>query len=380
MTIAQEISSPSRQFVHLLQEQGFSFGTGVPCSILDGMIKAAILDPQVTYVSAANEAHGLASLAGATLAGRSSFLFTQNSGFFNILDALTSLTLEFKLPLLMIISWRGEEGSNDVSHHTVSGRCLPSILEMLEIPSQRLPTDIQGAAACITAAAQYMADHGRPFAILVGQDSFGAGSAPCLALSTGEQQQVTYPSRSEILAALIRGRCEDDYFFSTNGHTSRELFMAGDSDKNLYVVGSMGLVSSVALGFSLCHEATAIVVDGDGSFLMHMGAAATNGAYAGQNLIHLVLDNACHDTTGGQPTVSENISLDRLAADCGYRFSVRTETVLEFEAALSAARVARGPAFIHVRIAPGTRKGLVRPSLTPAENAVRIRQALVEPS
>jgi phosphonopyruvate decarboxylase len=114
-----------------------------------------------------------------------------------------------------------------------------------------------------------------------------------------------------------------------------------------------------------------IALDGDGAALMRMGAFATVGALGPPNLVHLLLDNAAHDSTGGQATGSPLMSFAGVAAACGYREALEgddVETVDEVLAELAS----DGPRFARIRISAGTPADLPRPSITPVEVKERL--------
>jgi phosphonopyruvate decarboxylase len=90
----------------------------------------------------------------------------------------------------------------------------------------------------------------------------------------------------------------------------------------------MGCVVPLALGLALARpDLRVVALDGDGAALMRMGAFATVGAYGPRNLRHLLLDNGAHDSTGGQATVSPNVSFAQVAAACGYASSFETDAL-----------------------------------------------------
>ncbi len=121
-----------------------------------------------------------------------------------------------------------------------------------------------------------------------------------------------------------------------------------------------------------------VVLDGDGAALMKMGTMATIGAYAPPNLVHVVLDNGVHDSTGGQATVSPNVDFAAVAAACGYGTAALCDGLDGFERALRATLDAPGPHLIHVRIVPGSMPNLGRPTVKPPEVARRFRDFLAE--
>ena len=140
----------------------------------------------------------------------------------------------------------------------------------------------------------------------------------------------------------------------------------------------MGGASGMALGVALNVPHPVIVLDGDGAALMKLGSFATIGAYAPPNLIHIVLDNGVHDSTGGQPTVSGTVDFAGVAIACGYRYAASCGTLDGFTAAYQAAVLAPKPALIHARIAPGSMAKLGRPTVTPDSVARRFKAFLAD--
>jgi phosphonopyruvate decarboxylase len=138
------------------------------------------------------------------------------------------------------------------------------------------------------------------------------------------------------------------------------------------MVGSMGCVTPLALGLALARpDLKVIVLDGDGAALMRLGAFATVGATAPRNLWHLLLDNAAHESTGGQATVSASVAFADVAAACGYRSSLDTDVIPHLEAWLSQGD---GPHFARILTRTGTAKDLPRPKVTPMQVRLRFMQ------
>ena len=86
-----------------------------------------------------------------------------------------------------------------------------------------------------------------------------------------------------------------------------------------------------------------VVLDGDGAALMKLGNLATIGSRAPANLVHVVLDNGVHDSTGGQATVSANVDFAAVALACGYASGASCDSLRGFEQALAAAARPPGP-------------------------------------
>lgn len=122
-------------FVHALEEIGFNFFTGVPDSILGGII-AALMERRL-YTPAVREDEAVAMAAGAFMAGKIPAVLMQNSGLGTSLNALISLNLIYQQPCLLLISWRGFQGK-DAPEHLVMGESLPQILDAVKIPHRTL--------------------------------------------------------------------------------------------------------------------------------------------------------------------------------------------------------------------------------------------------
>jgi sulfopyruvate decarboxylase subunit beta len=86
------------------------------------------------------------------------------------------------------------------------------------------------------------------------------------------------------------------------GFPSRELFSLSDKPSHFYMLGSMGMASSIGLGLALAQKKRVYVIDGDGSLLMNMGSLATIAHHAPHNYCLIVIDNRCYSSTGNQPT------------------------------------------------------------------------------
>jgi phosphonopyruvate decarboxylase len=122
-----------RQFLELLERQGYDFFTGVPCSLLEGITRILDDDPRYGYVSAVREDSALGLAAGAYLAGRQPVVLMQNSGLGASVNAIVSLLQIYDIPALIVVSWRGQDG-RDAPEHSVMGRVMDPFLRLLEIP------------------------------------------------------------------------------------------------------------------------------------------------------------------------------------------------------------------------------------------------------
>jgi phosphonopyruvate decarboxylase len=165
---------------------------------------------------------------------------------------------------------------------------------------------------------------------------------------------------------------------ASTGFAGRELYALDDRRQQLYMVGSMGCAMSLGLGLALAQpKRRVIVLDGDGAVLMRLGGLSTVGYERPANLVHVLLDNQMHESTGGQSTVSHSVDFASIAAACGYPVTARATTPEEV-AAFLARDGAPALSLLHVKIVPGAPDDLPRPTITPPEVAARFRACIKE--
>lgn len=121
------------EFVEMLEKHGFNFFVGVPDSILKGIVSSLMKRGDRHYLPAVREDDALGMACGAYLAGQKPVVLMQNSGLGTSLNVLTSLHLIYKIPCLLLISWRGY-GGVDAPEHLVMGDACTKILETIGIP------------------------------------------------------------------------------------------------------------------------------------------------------------------------------------------------------------------------------------------------------
>jgi sulfopyruvate decarboxylase subunit beta len=155
----------------------------------------------------------------------------------------------------------------------------------------------------------------------------------------------------EVIAGLLN---EDEYVISANGMISREMCAIRDRSHNFYMLGSMGLASSIGLGLALSvQNKKVVVIDGDGNVLMNLGALTTIGKLCPKNFIHVVLDNESHGSTGGQPTASMIAELEEIAKASGFKVTRRVYRIGPLEEAMRELLTSDGPSFLLVKVERG---------------------------
>jgi phosphonopyruvate decarboxylase len=367
-------------FVHAAGQDGFDFYTGVPCSFLSPLINHIASDPSRHYVAAASEGEAVAIAAGAWLAGRRTVVMCQNSGLGNAVNPLTSLNTPFRIPTLLIVTWRGQPGLKDEPQHELMGRITQTLLTTMELEQRPFPTDAEALRPALDAAREAMTRTGLPFALVMAKDSLldaaldePARAPPAAGQRLDLSEAGARPSRIAILERVLATVPDEVPVIVTTGKAGRELFTLRDREQHLYQVGSMGCAAPMGLGVALATRQRTLVLDGDGAALMKLGAFATIGAYQPPGLIHVVLDNGVHDSTGGQATVAGSVDFAGVALACGYAHAFICDSVAGFEAAFARALDSSGPVLLHARIRPGSEKILGRPTIAPHEVAQRFR-------
>jgi sulfopyruvate decarboxylase subunit beta len=161
-----------------------------------------------------------------------------------------------------------------------------------------------------------------------------------------------------------------------NGMIGREAFTARDRSENFYMIGSMGLGLSIAIGAALAQPTKKVLcLDGDGNVLMGMGVLASAGALGLKNLLHVVLDNESHGSTGGQRTITESVDLAAVAKASGYAWAEQVPAE-QLEATLPTFLAREGPAMLLVKVEKGNMPGIARVSHTPQEITAHFSAAL----
>ncbi|MHA1511032.1 MAG: thiamine pyrophosphate-dependent enzyme, partial [Promethearchaeota archaeon] len=176
------------------------------------------------------------------------------------------------------------------------------------------------------------------------------------------------------LKIIINSFNGDEIIVSTTGKTSRELFelriARGENPRDFYTVGSMGCTSSIALGIALNSKKKTVVIDGDGALIMQLGALTTIGHYHPENLYHILIDNNAHESTGGQPTVSDTVNFKEICLGSGYKSVYLANKREDLKIALEKMfkEEGKGPSMLIISVKKGSRENLGRPTTTPIQN------------
>ncbi len=366
------------EFVKIIDAE---FYTGVPDSQLKALCNYLMatygIDPE-HHIIAANEGNCTALAAGYNLAtGKIPVVYMQNSGEGNVVNPVASLCNDhvYAIPVMFVIGWRGEPGVHDEPQHIYQGMVTLKLLEVMDMPYFVVDksTTAEELKEKKLEFESYLAE-GRQVAFVIRKGALSYDGN--IDYANGYELR-----REEIIRCVVK-HTGNDPIVSTTGKASRELFEIREANKeghqrDFLTVGSMGHSSSIALGIAINKpERRVWCIDGDGAALMHMGAMAVIGSNKPANMVHIVINNASHETVGGMPTVAEDIDLVGIASACGYPYAVSVSTEDELEKVLIEVKNKRVLSFIEVKSSIGAREDLGRPTTTAIENKINFMRFL----
>lgn len=358
------------KFIEIMKSD---FYTGVPDSQLKAFCNYLMnrygIDAQ-HHIIAANEGNAAAIAAGYHLAtGRIPIVYMQNSGEGNMINPAVSLLHEsvYAIPVIFVIGWRGEPGTQDEPQHIRQGEITLKLLEDMDIESFVI-RDSTTDAEVQTAMKGFneLLNRGKSVAYIISKNALSYAEKP-------DYSNKNMLNREEVIEHIVRVSGNDPVI-STTGKASRELFeirekLGGDHKYDFLTVGSMGHSSSLALGIAMSKPNCKVwCIDGDGAVLMHMGSVAVIGSISPGNMVHIVMNNEAHETVGGMPTAARNIRLTDIAKACGYHNAVSVDSLEDLDKELEKAKSAGELTMIEARCSVCSRNDLGRPTTGTMEN------------
>ena len=370
----------AKEFVDCLKDAGVDFFAGVPDSLLKSFCAYVTDKCGSSHVIAANEGGAVGLAAGHYLAtGKPALVYMQNSGQGNAVNPLCSLADPdvYSIPMVLLVGWRGEPGIKDEPQHAKQGKVTLSLFETLGIPTEILPDDEAAALDLVREMVKRAKAESRPVALIVRKGLFAEYKLQ------NKVADISALRREDEIEAILKALPEDAVVVSTTGMISREVYemrerLGQGHERDFLTVGSMGHALMIAVGIAKAQpERLVVCLDGDGASIMHMGNLAIAGQSGCANLTHVVLNNAAHDSVGGQPTVGGAIELSAIAAACGYAVSSGSDTVASLRLCASALKtLPKKPRFVEIKVAKGARKDLGRPKEPPQANKALFMETL----
>ena len=336
----------------LLVDCDLEFIVGVPDSLLKSFCAYITDKCGGNHIIAANEGGAIGLAAGHYLAkGKPALVYMQNSGQGNAVNPLASLADPdvYSIPMVLLVGWRGEPGVKDEPQHVKQGKVTLSLFETLDIPTAILPDDDAAAASVARTMVAKANAESRPVALIVRKGLFAEYKLQ------NRKPDIAVLPRERAIEEILMSLPEDAVIVASTGMISREVYetrerLGRDHSHDFMSVGSMGHAIMIALGIAKAQPNRRVFcLDGDGACIMQMGNMAIAGQSGCANLTHIVLNNAAHDSVGGQPTVGGLVDFSAIAASCGYNRE-------------------GSPVFREIKVAKGARKDLGRPKESPQIN------------
>lgn len=367
-----------KEFFDSLRSEGVRRFCGVPDSLLKNVC-AYISDNTAPndHLITANEGSAVALAVGQYIAtGQPSLVYMQNSGFGNAINPLLSLAdaKVYGIPMLVMVGWRGEPGVKDEPQHIKQGLVMERLLATCDLPTIIISAETKNIGAVLKSAVAQTIAKNQPVVLLVKKGAF----APYKLKNT--MPDIAEPSREDAIQKIIEASGANDIFVATTGMPSRELFeirvkSQQPHDKDFLTVGSMGHANMIALGMAQNTENHVFCIDGDGAIIMHLGNLTSTGQSGAENLIHIILNNAAHDSVGGQPTCADAIDLPLIAKACGYTSAESTSKLEDIRNYIEKIKRQPGPHLLELRIKKGARNDLGRPTTSPIQNKKALMKA-----
>ena len=359
-------------FYNKLTSHGVEFFTGVPDSLLKEF--CLCIDDNIVgdkHIIAANEGNAVALAAGYYLAQKSlPLVYMQNSGLGNAINPLLSLcdTEVYSIPMLVMIGWRGEPGVKDEPQHIKQGKVQLELLEAMDMPYEIISKDDKQYAMQISNAVEIAKTENRPVVLLIRKGTFEKYT------TEDEKSPIQCMKREEALETILGNLDENAIVVSTTGKTSREIFEIREKnsqshEQDFLTVGSMGHCSAIALGIALAKPHRQVVcIDGDGAMLMHLGNLTSIATLKPKNFRHILMNNQVHESVGGQKTAAKELDMTAIVNSVGSSEIFSAETSADLELKFIDFISCSGPSFLEIKIRPGSRDDLGRPTIKPVDN------------
>ena len=348
--------------INVLKKNDINFFTGIPDSILIELSRFLQNKNKRKHIRATSEGSAISIGIGHYLSTKQvPCIYMQNSGLSNALNPLISITSKkvYNIPLVLIIGWRGSPRVKDEPQHNVKGKITESILKLLNIKYTivRSGNDLSQFNKIVKNAKK----NNNIAACLIEQGTIKK-------IKKTYNKKNFYKLNKELfLKTLLETLEKNSKVISSTGYNSRELMYLRNkykliNTKDFYMVGGMGHTASVALGYSLSTKKKTICIDGDGSFLMHLGSIKTAGTFANNNFKYILLNNNSHDSVGGQNTYANNIDFEKLSKSLGFKKFYKIKNNKNLKQNIKRFLKGNNLNFLEVKITNSKIKNLPRPN------------------
>ena len=343
--------TPEEKTIDILRKHKVDFLGVLPCDRNKNLYDALL--SRFYSVELGREEEGCGICAGAIMGGARPAMVIQNSGLGNMINALASLNRHYGFALPILMSWRGAV-CETIEAQKWMGTYSLKIMEALDIPYHEIHTINDVSIIDQTLDSVYANNELRGYLFepfLWTQSDFTVDTVPKPTYSMPKVFDAPYLkpefTRYEMLQKLA-SELTGKAVVCNLGIPCKELYKVCHQKSNFYMLGSMGMVTPIALGMSLVSDKTVISIDGDGSVLMNPSTLATVAKTGPKNLIILCIDNGAYGSTGNQHTAtSVCVDLAKVARGFGIRSVLRSNDPEEIAETLAGFK-SNGPLFIHV--------------------------------
>ncbi len=348
--------------INLLKKNNCNFFTGVPDSVLKELSSFLQNEDRNKHLIATNEGSAVSIGIGNYLSTKKiPCVYMQNSGLSNALNPLISIAHKkvYSIPLILVIGWRGSPRLKDEPQHNVKGKITEDILKLLNIKYTILRSykDLSKFDKQI----KFAKKNHSTVACLIEQGILEKNK------KINKKKEFYKLNKELFLKTLLENIEKKIKIISSTGYTSRELMYLRkkyklNNAKDFYMVGGMGHASSVALGYSLSNNNKTICIDGDGSFLMHLGSIKTAGTFAKKNFKYILLNNNLHDSVGGQSTHANDINFEKLSKGLGFKKFYQIKDKKNLHKKIKKFLSEKNLTFLEVKVGNSRIKKLPRPT------------------
>ena len=350
-----------KNIIKILKDKGIKFFAGVPDSTLKGLISELMITKGIILRESFNEGNAVASAIGYNIStSKIPFVYMQNSGLTNALNPFLTLAEKkplYSIPMIFFIGWRGFKGASnkaakqDEPQHSSIGPVTPNLLKVLKIKTVIL--DEKKYKKQISGAVIYAKKNSRPIAFLVKRKL----------LKMYEPKKTkkikTEFKRIDFLKSLFQIKNKNDILVGTTGYSAREIYALTENttknhSKTFYSVGAMGHASQISaeLAYFSKIKSRVLMIDGDGAAFMHLGSIPMIGKLKKINLVHIIVNNQTHESTGNHNTSNINFSFKKMFEISGYDQSYVVKNPKDFNKIIQ--RHKKGKIGIEILVNSGT--------------------------
>jgi len=355
------------EIIKILKKEKIKNVTGVPDSNLKNLINNFTKDKYFNNFISANEGSAVAYAIGNYLYKKQfSIVYLQNSGLGNAINPLISLANKYvyNIPIILFVGWRGSPGSIDEPQHFFNGKVTPGFFKLLNIKYKIIKSekDLKSLKTLI----KFSKNNNKTVAVLFPNGLFNKKEN----INDKEKKlkinrNKNLIQRSEAISILLHSIKKKTNLISSTGYLSRQLYQLRKNfcfknSQDFYLVGGMGHTSMIALSLSIRTKRETVVLEGDGSSLMHLGSLASCGVFGRKNFKYILFNNGIHESVGGQKTLAQDINFKIISKGFKFKNYFFADRLDNYKKIIKNFLNSKGPSFLELIIQPTNQNKLLR--------------------